>query len=293
MEAHHLAAGEEIGDASAAGTTAPGSRLLTALPQEELQAIQAHLEPVFCEVRQILIDVNRPIEYVYFPEDCVISMVAVMRDSSVVEVATVGNEGVIGLPVFLRTGRTIGQAFCQVSGTAFRLPAEVFREAATRGVFNDLLHRYTQVLLTQISQNAACNRVHLTEERFARWLLMVQDRVGADHFALTQDFLSQMLGVRRATVSEVAAQAQDDGVIRYRRGEVTIVDRKRLEERSCECYSIVQAEFQTLSGTSNNALPRARLQLPRMSKGGKSTAGECIPHLQRPTRRARRRRQAS
>ncbi len=279
---------------AAATAPAPGSRILGALPPDELQAITPHLEPVMLDLREIQIDVNRPIEYVYFPEDCVISMVAVMGDGSVVEVATVGNEGMVGLPLFLKTSRMVGQAFCQVAGTAFRLPADVFVEASSRGVFNELMHRYTHVLLSQISQNAACNRLHLTEERFARWLLMVQDRVSSDRFQLTQDFLSQMLGVRRATVSEVAAQAQSEGIIKYRRGEVTIVDRKQLEALSCECYSIIQSEFQTLTGARNvNELPRARVQLPRFSKAGKSTAGEAIPRLQRPTRRVRRRRQTS
>ena len=260
----------------------PGNRLLGALPQAEMDAIAPHLEPILLEQRQVAYDVNTPIEYVYFPEDGVISLVSVMRDGQVVEDATVGNEGMIGLPLFLRANRTMGQAFCQVPGSAFRLKAELFKEFSAKGQFNDLMHRYTQALFAQVSQSAACNRLHLAEERFCRWILMTHDRVRGNDFALTQDFLSQMLGVRRATVSEVAAQAQRDGLIRYHRGHMTIVNRKGLEERACECYSIIQTEFAQLIGDgSKNSLGRARLSLPSFSRAGKATSGEAVPHIER------------
>ncbi|MFZ5893894.1 MAG: Crp/Fnr family transcriptional regulator [Myxococcota bacterium] len=257
----------------------PGNRLLGSLPQDEVDAILPHLEPILLQPRNVVIDVNTPIEYVYFPEDGVVSIVSVMTDGSVVEVATIGNEGMIGLPVFLKATRTLSQAFCQVPGSAFRLPSAIFRDVASRGKFNDLMHRYAQALFAQVSQSAACNRLHLAEERFARWILMTHDRVGGDDFQLTQDFLSQMLGVRRATVSEVAAQAQRDGLIRYHRGHMTIVNRKGLEARACECYAIIQAEFDQLFGEgSPNALERARIRLPAYSRAGNATAGEAIPH---------------
>jgi CRP-like cAMP-binding protein len=257
----------------------PGNRLLGALPQDEIDAIAPHLEPLWLEQRQVAFDVNMPIEYVYFPEDGVISIVSVMKDGQVVEVATVGNEGMIGLPVFLGATRTLGQAFCQVPGSAFRMKTEAFREFASKGKLRELMLRYTQCLFAQISQSAACNRLHLAEERFSRWILMTHDRVGGDDFSLTQDFLSQMLGVRRATVSEVAAQAQRDGLIRYHRGHMTIVNRKGLEERACECYAIIQSEFEQLIGEgSTNALTRARVYLPSFSRAGKATAGEAVPH---------------
>jgi len=263
----------------------PGNRLLGALPQTELQWILPELEAVYLEARQVVIDVNKPIQHVYFPDDGVISIVSVMRDGSVVEVATVGNEGMIGLPLFLKTNRTLGQAFAQVPGAAFRMSADAFRQAATMSVFNDLLHRYTQALFAQVAQTAGCNRLHLAEERFARWILMTHDRVGSDEFQLTQEFLAQMLGVRRATVSEVAAQAQKEGLIRYRRGHMSVLDRAGLETKSCECYAIIQAEYDRLivSGESN-ALPRARLQLPSFSKGGLATAGAPTPHGLLPVR---------
>ncbi|HET9932724.1 MAG TPA: Crp/Fnr family transcriptional regulator [Polyangiaceae bacterium] len=260
----------------------PGNHILGALPQAEIDAIAPHLEPMLLDQRHVAYDVNTPIEYVYFPEDCVISLVSVMRDGQVVEVATVGNEGMIGLPLFLRARRTLGQAFCQVPGSAFRMKADAFVEFAAKGKLNDLMHRYTQALFAQVSQSAACNRLHLAEERFSRWILMTHDRVRGNDFALTQDFLSQMLGVRRATVSEVAAQAQRDGLIRYHRGHMTIVNRKGLEERACECYSIIQAEFEQLIGdSSKNSLSRARVSLPSFSRAGKATAGEAIPHIDR------------
>lgn len=263
----------------------PGNRLLGALPQSELQQVLPELQPLYLDARQVVIDVNKPIEHVYFPDDGVISIVSVMRDGSVVEVATVGNEGMIGLPLFLKTNRTLGQAFAQVPGAAFRMTADAFRHAASMPAFNELLHRYTQALFAQVAQTAGCNRLHLAEERFARWILMTHDRVGADEFQLTQEFLAQMLGVRRATVSEVAAQAQKEGLIRYRRGHMSVLNRAGLEAKSCECYAIIQAEYDRLViPGEGNEVPRARLQLPSFSKGGIATAGAPTPHGLQPVR---------
>jgi len=251
------------------------NHLLTLLPEDELNALLPDLERVELEVRDLVYDVNVPIEYAYFPEDGVVSMVGLMSDGTAVEVATVGNEGMLGLPVFLGADSILGQAFSQVAGVAFRLRADVFRRAAATGRFQQLMQRYTQAIFTQVAQNTACNRLHLTEERFARWLLMTHDRVARDEFQLTQDFLSQMLGVRRATVSQIAAQAQKDGVIEYSRGRMRILDRSALEAGSCECYAIIRTEFERLLGKPQGMSElRRKAQLPDHAADGKSTAGD-------------------
>jgi CRP-like cAMP-binding protein len=254
------------------------NHLLTLLPEDELNALLPDLERVDLEVRDLVYDVNVPIDYAYFPEDGVVSMVGLMSDGTAVEVATVGNEGMLGLPVFLGAESILGQAFSQIAGVAFRIRTEVFRRAASSGHLQQLMHRYTQAIFTQVAQNAACNRLHLTEERFARWLLMSHDRVARDEFQLTQDFLSQMLGVRRATVSQIAAQAQKDGMIEYSRGRMRILDRSALEAGACECYAIIRTEFERLLGKPPT-MPelRRKLQVPDHAAAGKSTAGDGTP----------------
>ena len=254
------------------------NHLLSLLPHDEREALLPYLERVELEVRQLAYDVNRPIEYAYFPVDGVISILGVMTDRAAVEVATIGIEGMVGLPLFLGTNQVFGQAFVQVSGTALRIPAEAFLRASRGGKFRDLLHLYTQALFTQISQAAACNRLHLTEERFARWLLMIHDRVGRDQFVLTQDFLSQMLGVRRATVSEIAAEAQRNGIIEYSRGRLTIVNREGLERSTCECYGVIRTEFERLLGRPTRTPPlQHHPRVPRRTNAGKGLVGQDAP----------------
>lgn len=160
------------------------------------------------------------------------------------EVATVGREGVVGLPVFLGTDSTAGTALSQIPGTASRITADDFRQLAHPGtVLHDLLHRYIQALMVLMAQNGACNRRHPIEQRCARWLCMTHDRVTGDTFPLTQEFLGQMLGVRRAGVSEVEGRLQADGLIRYSRGHIEIVDRPGLQARACGCYAIIRDAF--------------------------------------------------
>jgi CRP-like cAMP-binding protein len=258
------------------------NHLLALLPDREREALQPHVERVTLELRELVYDVSTPIRYAYFPEDGVVSLIGVMRDGAAVEVATVGNEGMLGLPLFLGVTQVTGQAFSQIPGTALRIEADRFRALAAGGKLRELMQRYTVALFTQISQVSACNRLHLAEERFARWLLMTHDRMGKDDFMLTQEFLSQMLGVRRATVSEIAAKAQDDGIIRYARGQLTVLDRARLEARSCECYAVIRAEFERLLGKPRNVpdLP-AMPSLPSYSKDGRSTAEDGSPREER------------
>jgi CRP-like cAMP-binding protein len=226
----------------------PGeNHLLASLPAETRGRLQPHLEPLALTFGQELYRPNELIEHVYFPCSGVCSLVITLESGLVVEVATVGNEGMVGVPVFLGGGSIPARALCQVVGQVLRLPADVLRlQTAEQGPLHDVLQRYTQGLITQISQSAVCNRAHSIDERCARWLLMTHDRVGRDRFDLKQEFLAQMLGVRRAGVSAAASILQRAGYIRYSRGVITITDRSGLESASCQCYRIVRDEFERL-----------------------------------------------
>lgn len=223
------------------------NRLLSALPHSEYERLLPHLEPVSLNFKQTIYAPDQPIDYVYFPNTGIISLVNLTEDGGTVEAATVGNEGMAGIPVLLGADSMIGQAVVQLVGDALRMRADVFKREVTPGSpLHNLLLRYTHALFSLISQSVACNRRHSVEERCCRWLLLCQDRVQADQFPLTQEFLSQMLGVRRASVSVVAAILQRAGLIRYSRGKMTILDSKGLEAGSCECYQIVKKEFDRL-----------------------------------------------
>ncbi len=223
------------------------NRLLAMLPHEALTRLQSHLEPVDLTFKQTVYPPNTPISHVYFPCNSVFSLILTLEGGAVVEVATIGNEGMLGVPAFLGAGSTPGEVFCQIPGQALRLPTEILvQETATGGPLHDLLQRYTQALIDQISQSAACNRAHAIDERCARWLLMTHDRVGAERFPLTQEFMAQMLGVRRAGVSAAAGILQKAGFIRYSRGVITVTDRPGLESAACTCYRVVRDEFERL-----------------------------------------------
>lgn len=225
------------------------NRVLSALPEQELEGLLPELEPIEFELKDSFYEVDRPIEHVFFVLTGVASLVSVMDDGAIVEVATVGNEGMVGLPVFLGADKSPLRAFMQVPGDVLRLTSKRFKEEIVNGRgLTKTLHRYTQALFNQIARSAACNRVHSIEERCARWLLMTHDRVGADEFPLTHEFLSQMLGVRRASVSVAAGALQRDGLIRYNRGRILVTDREGLERASCECYSIIEREYDRLLG---------------------------------------------
>jgi CRP-like cAMP-binding protein len=251
------------------------NRILAALSPVERERLLALMEPVRLELRDVVFEPNRTIEHVFFPEDGVISILGLLEDGSAVETATVGNEGMVGVPVFLGAMQMAGQAFAQVPGSAWRMPAAALREEVRRGSpLAQLLGRYTQALFTLVAQSSACNRKHLVEQRCARWLLMTHDRVGGDTFELTHLFLSQMLGVRRATVSETAAQLQQAGLIEYTRGRITILDRARLEAAACPCYGIIRGEFaRMLEGEE----PRTALDDISVSEDGRTTAGDGAP----------------
>jgi len=225
------------------------NRLLAALPGEVYEALRPSLEVVAMDHKDVIYEPNGPIPHVYFPAGCIVSVVAIMGDGGMFELATVGREGMIGIPLSLQTETAPFLAFTQVPGTALRLDAYVL--TATMGRSNalvSLLHRYAQVLFNQVAWSAACSRAHSIEQRCARWLLMTHDRVASDRFELTQEFLGQMLGVHRPRVNRAANALQKAGVIRYVRGRITVVDRGGLEAASCECYRFIRGEYDRLLG---------------------------------------------
>jgi len=223
--------------------------LLAGLPDQEFQRLLPELEVVDLAIHDQVLTRGQPIEHLHFPLDCVLSLMAPAGDDALVEVATIGYEGMSGLPVFLGTAAGPNDAFCQVAGRALRLSAAGFRRfLASDGSLHQSLHRYTQATMVLLAQNAACNRLHSTDQRCARWLLQTRDRVGGDQFPLTQEFLAQMLGVRRGTVSLTASVLQEAGVIRYTRGVITVLDADALHRAACACYDLVQEEFQRLTG---------------------------------------------
>jgi CRP-like cAMP-binding protein len=228
------------------------NRLLASLPKEELEQFQPYLEAVPLELKRELYQPGEPIKFVYFPLSGVCSLLSLAPEGELVEVGTVGNEGMVGLPAFLGVKQVPGVAMVQVSGEALRMRVEDLRTQVTPSTaLYGLLHRYTQALFNLISQSAVCNRLHVIEQRCCRWLLLTHDRVGADEFPFTHEFLAQMLGVRRAGVSEVAARLQNAGLISYRYGKISIQDRAGLESTSCECYALIKAEFERLIGDNN------------------------------------------
>ena len=251
------------------------NRILTSLGEQEYAQLQPHLELASLDVREIVYDVGRPIEYVFFVETGVLSIVGVMADGTSVETATVGNEGMLGIPVFLGTDRSATQAFCQVASESLVMRSDEFRRQIEEVAgLRPLLNRYTQALFTQIGQSSACNRLHPVRERCARWLLQTHDRVNRDEFLLTHDFLSQMLGVRRATVTEAMGDLQQRGLIEYEYGRIRIVDCAGLERASCECYAIVRGEFDRLLEGRRTPSP---LDGVETSRDGKTTLNNGSP----------------
>ncbi len=229
----------------------PQSRnhLLAVIPASEFRELKAQLTTVDLRAKDRLAEPNRAIEAVYFPLDAVLSMAASDGDEEAVEVGSVGCEGMTGLAVLLGAEQSTSRVVVQIGGQAERMDAAVLqREARRHEHFRRLLHLYVQAFMTQIAQSTACNRLHEAEQRLARWLLICRDRVGRDEMPITQETMAVMLGVRRATVTEAASALQREGLIRYRRGVLAIVDRPGLEAATCECYGIVREEFDRLLG---------------------------------------------
>jgi CRP-like cAMP-binding protein len=229
------------------GSESRQNQLLAALPETEYQRLVPNLELVSLPLHKVIYEPGEPITHVYFPHQALVSLVSLMEDGSTVEVGLVGNEGMVGLPVIWGGDTTTTKAFVQIADSGSRMKASLLKIEFDRGdQLQTLLLRYMQALHTQISQLAACNRLHMIEGRLARWLLSVHDRMQKDEFPLTQEFIGQMLGTRRAGVSEAAGVLSQAGMIRYTRGKITILDRPKLEATACECYGLVKSEFTRL-----------------------------------------------
>jgi CRP-like cAMP-binding protein len=224
------------------------NRLLELLPNGERQHMESNMDRIPIAPHDMLQRPGQAMSHVYFPLTGVISLMTPLQDGSALEAATVGNEGMVGIQAFLGGG-AVGniQAMGQVSGESLRMGADHFRaEVDGDGKLRQVMLAYSQALLSQIAQGVACNGAHSVQDRCAKWLLECHDRAGADRFELTQEFLSDMLGVRRASVTVAARTLQRGGLIEYRRGGVTIIDREGLEEASCECYQVIKNEYQRL-----------------------------------------------
>ncbi|PWT88299.1 MAG: Crp/Fnr family transcriptional regulator [Acidobacteria bacterium] len=230
------------------------NRLLQRLGPQTIARIGPKIRRIRLEQSACLLEANSDFDRVYFPINSVISIVWLADGRPTVEVATIGNEGVLGLPAFLGVTQFPANANCQIPGDCYVLSVTAFRAELNRGQkLHRVLQLYTQALFTQVAQSAVCIRMHTVEQRACRWMLMCQDRIGTDRFPLTQAFLAQMLGVRRATVNGVARKLQAMNLIQYRSGIVEILDRGGLEKTSCECYEVVSTLYNDLFSTNHEA----------------------------------------
>ena len=235
--------------ASARSKHGPQNRILKRLPPAVIRRLRKCLKEVALTHGHPLHEPGKPLKYVYFPESGMASIRTVLQDGTETEVATVGREGLVGLSVFLSARTTPRRTVWQLPGTAMRMDAALLRRETRRGgALSDVLHLYAQALFTQFAQLATCGRFHTIKQRCCCWLLMTHDRVEGDEFALTHEFLAQMLGTRRSGVTVIAGALQSAGLIEYRRGHVTIRNRAGLEKAACECYGIVRGEFDRLLG---------------------------------------------
>lgn len=217
------------------------NQLLASLSTAEYNRLLPHMKHVSLVLKDVLCQAGDTMKYAYFPLSGMISMLSILVDGASVEVGVIGSDGMLGLPIFLGSGIAPNQAIVQVADGAMRINADILKAEFKRaGPMQALLLRYTQAFFTQVSQSAACNRLHTLDQRLSRWLLIVHDRMEMDSFQLTQEFISHMLGMRRTGVSEAANILQNEGLIRYTRGKIHILDRKGLESRSCDCYQIVK-----------------------------------------------------
>jgi CRP-like cAMP-binding protein len=219
------------------------NRLLAALSAAELKRIRRHLEPVDMRLGEVVYESGRHLDHVYFPTNSIVSLLYVLESGASAEIAVVGNEGVVGVSIFMGGETTPSRAVVQSAGIAYRLPALVMQTEFNRGgAMQHLMLRYTQALITQMAQTAVCNRHHSVDQQLCRWLLLSVDRLPSPEITMTQELIANMLGVRREGVTEAAGKLQKAGVISYRRGHIKVLDRRRLEGLSCECYDVVRRE---------------------------------------------------
>jgi CRP-like cAMP-binding protein len=223
------------------------NHLLAALPKAEFERLAPDLEPVDMLLGDVLYESGGLLQHVYFPTSAILSLHYVMENGSSSEIASVGNEGVLGISLFMGGNTTPSRAMVQTGGQGYRLKAQLLVQEFNRaGLMQQLMLRYTQALITQMSQTAACNRHHSLVQQLCRWLLLTLDRMPTNELVMTQELVASMLGVRREGVTEAAGKLQQAGVIRYRRGHITVLERSGLESQVCECYEVVKKEFARL-----------------------------------------------
>lgn len=225
------------------------NRLLKALPGEEYEHLLPHLRQLTFSLGEVVYESGGHLDYVYFPTTAIISLLYTMENGATAEMGLVGNDGVVGIALFMGGETMPNRAVVQSAGDVIRMKAKVLQDEFKRGgAFQRLLLRYTQALITQISQTAVCNRLHSVEQQLCRWLLLSHDRVKSDDLVMTQELIADMLGVRREGVTVAAGRLQDEGAISYVRGHIKILDRQKLEATACECYQVVKDEFDRLLG---------------------------------------------
>jgi len=233
-------------DPEAAGSPRQ-NRLLAALPENDWRRIEPHLKPVKMDLGHVVYESGVQLEYVYLPTNSIVSLLYVLADGNSAEIALVGNEGLVGISLFMGGETTPSRGVVQSEGWAYRLKGQLLKDEFTRGgEMQHLLLRYTQALLTQMAQTAVCNRHHSIDQQLCRWLLLSLDRLASDELTMTQELIANMLGVRREGVTEAAGKLQQAGLIRYSRGHITVLDRPGLEARCCECYGVVKRESDRL-----------------------------------------------
>lgn len=223
------------------------NHLLAALPSAEFDRLSPHLELIEMPLGEVLYEPGRKLRHVYFPTTSIVSLLYVMEDGASAEIAMVGNEGILGIALFMGGETTPSRAVVQSAGHGYRLPAQLLKDEFNRaGPLLHLLLRYTQALITQMAQTAVCNRHHSVDQQLCRWLLLSLDRLPSNELTMTQELIANMLGVRREGVTEAAGKLQRAGLIHYSRGHITVTDRAGLEARACECYAVVKKEFDRL-----------------------------------------------
>ena len=223
------------------------NRLLAALPEAEFERLSPYLELVPMLLGEMLYEPGAQLQHAYFPTTAIVSLHYVMASGASAESAGVGNEGVVGISLFMGGETTPSSAVVQTAGHAYRLEGRLLKQEFSRaGLMQGLLLRYTQALITQMSQTAACNRHHSVEQQLCRWLLLTLDRVASRELVMTQELVASMLGVRREGITEVAGKLQQAGLIRYRRGHIAVLERSGLETRACECYAVIKKELNRL-----------------------------------------------
>jgi len=226
------------------------NHLLAALPADEFARLEPDMEPASLGLGEVIYESGEQLEYVYFPTTAIISLLYIMENGSTAEIGMTGNDGLVGIALFMGGSTTPNRAVVQSAGKAYRLPSKSLQSAfGLGGTFQNLLLRYTQYLMTQISQTAVCNRLHSVEQQLCRWLLINHDLLHSNKLVMTHELIANMLGVRREGVSIAAGHLQQKGLIKYSRGTITMLDRAALESAVCECYQVVKDEYDRILGT--------------------------------------------